>query len=137
MHKCGPRSFKSGQGAMCKVLYKFGDGKLSLKKLKEHLGWDGQENGYVRFATSKKGKLSVALTDKGTMVVEKRLAAEDRAADEVLEGLTDKERECLLKLTGKVIENCKAMGVDYRTIAVKGCRDRKPGHHHRHGCCRH
>ena len=58
-----------------------------------------QENGYVCFATSKKGKLSVALTDKGTMVVEKRLAAVDRAADEVLEGLTDKERECLLKLT--------------------------------------
>lgn len=81
-------------------------------------------------------KLSVALTDKGTMVVEKRLAAEDRAADEVLEGLSDKERECLLKLTGKVIDNCKAMGVDYRTIAVKGCRDRKPGHHHNHGCCR-
>lgn len=53
----------------------------------------------MHFATSKKGKLSVALTDKGTMVVEKRLAAEDRAADEVLEGLTDKERECLLKLT--------------------------------------
>ena len=141
MHKCGPRSFKSGQGAMVKVLYKFGDGKLSLKKLEERLGWDGhevirvaekaQENGYVCFVTSKKGKLSVALTDKGTMVVEKRLA------DEVLEGLTDKERECLLKLTGKVIENCKAMGVDYRTIAVKGCRDRKPGHHHRHGCCRH
>lgn len=146
MHKCGPRSFKNGQGAMCKVLYKFGDGKLSLKKLEEHLGWDGhevvrvaekaQENGYVRFTTSKKGKLSVALTDKGTMVVEKRLAAENRAADEVLEGLTDKERECLLKLTGKVIENCKGMGVDYRTIAVKGCRDRKPGHHHNHGCCR-
>lgn len=147
MHKCGPRSFKSGQGAMCKVLYKFGDGKLSLKKLEERLGWGGhevvrvaekaQENGYVRFATSKKGKLSVALTDKGTMVVEKRLAAEDRAADEVLEGLSDKERECLLKLTGKVIENCKAMSVDYRTIAVKSCRDRKPGHHHSHGCCRH
>ena len=49
-----------------------------------------------------------------------------------LEGLSDKERECLLKLTGKVIDNCKAMGVDYRTIAVKGCRDRKPGHHHNH-----
>lgn len=78
----------------------------------------------------------MALTDKGAMVVEKRLAAEDRAADEVLEGLTDKERECLLKLTGKVIENCKGHGVDYRTIAVKGCRDRKPGHHHNHGCCR-
>lgn len=115
---------------MVKVLYKFGDGKLSLKKLEERLGWDGhevirvaekaQENGYVRFATSKKGKLSVALTDKGTMVVEKRLAAEDRAADEVLEGLTDKERECLLKLTGKVIENCKAMG-------------RRLSHHRRQG----
>ena len=60
------------------MLYKFGDGKLSLKKLEERLGWDGhevirvaekaQENGYVCFATSKKGKLSVALTDKGTMV---------------------------------------------------------------------
>ena len=132
MHKCGPRSFKSGQGAMCKVLYKFGDGKLSLKKLEERLGWDGhevirvaekaQENGYVCFATSKKGKLSVALTDKGTMVVEKRLAAEDRAADEVLEGLTDKERECLLKLTGKVIESCKAMGVDYPEQVGNGRR---------------
>ena len=64
------------------------------------------------------------------------LAAEEHCEDAVLEGLTDKERECLLKLTGQVIENCKAMGVDYRTIAVKGCRDRKPGHHHRHGCCR-
>ena len=97
-----------------------------------------QENGYVRFATSKKGKLSRSVdpTKGHPWVVEKRLAAEDSAADEVLEGLTDKERECLLKLTGKVIENCKAMGVDYRTIAVKGCRDRKPGHHHRHGCCR-
>ena len=132
MHKCGPRSFKSGQGAMCKVLYKFGGDGHEVVRVAEK----AQENGYVRFATSKKGKLSVALTDKGTMVVEKRLAAEDRAADEVLEGLSDKERECLLKLTGKVIDNCKAMGVDYRTIAVKGCRDRKPGHHHNHGCCR-
>ena len=42
-----------------------------------------------------------------------------------------------LKLTDKVIDNCRAMGVDYRAIAVKGCRDRKPGHHHSHGCCRH
>lgn len=147
MHKCGPRSFKNGQGALVKVLYKFGDGKLPLKKLEKRLGWDGneiicvaekaQKNGYVRFATSKKGKLSVELTDKGTMVVEKRLAAEDRAADEVLQGLSNKERACLLKLTGKIAKNCKAMGVDYDTIAVKGCRDRKPGHHHGHRCKRH
>lgn len=43
MRKCGPRSFKNGQGALVKVLYKFGDGKLSLKKLEERLGWDGNE----------------------------------------------------------------------------------------------
>ncbi len=71
MHKCGPRSFKEGQGALVKVLYKFGDGKLSLGKLKEHLGWSGHEvlavaekaqaNGYVAFATSKKGKLQARL----------------------------------------------------------------------------
>ncbi|MEC4175043.1 hypothetical protein VIN30_01080 [Adlercreutzia sp. R7] len=28
------------------------------------------------------------------------------------------------------------MGVDYGAIAVKGCRDRKPGHHHDRGCSR-
>lgn len=147
MHKCGPRSFKEGQGALVKVLYKFGDGKLSLAKLQEHLGWSAHEviavaekaqaNGYVAFTTSKKGKLRVKLTEKGTMVIKKRLAAEDRAADEVLSGLSDEERACLLKLCGKVIDTCETMGVDYRTIAVKGCRDRKPGHHHSrrsHGC---
>ena len=142
MHKCGPRSFKEGQGALVKVLYKFGDGKLSLGKLKEHLGWSGHEvlavaekaqaNGYVAFATSKKGKLRVKLTEKGTLVIKKRLAAEDRAADEVLAGLSDKERACLVKLCGKVIDTCQAMGVDYRTIAVKGNPDRKPGRHHGH-----
>lgn len=145
MHKCGPRSFKEGQGALVKVLYKFGDGKLSLAKLEEVLGWSGREvidvaekaqaNGYVAFATSKKGKLSVKLTDKGVLVIEKRLAAEDRAAEEVLAGLSDEERACLLKLCGKVIDTCKGLGVDYRTIAVKGNSDRKPGKHH--GCCGH
>lgn len=88
----------------------------------------------TRFVASKKSKLSVALTDKGSMAVEKRLGAGDRATNGVLEGLTDKERECLLKLTGRVTENCKALGVDYRTIAVKGCRDRKPARHHSHSC---
>lgn len=143
MHKCGPRSFKEGQGALVKVIYKFGDGKLSLTKLEKILGWSGREvvdvaekaqaNGYVAFATSKKGKLSVKLTDKGILVIKKRLAAEDRAADEVLAGLSDEERDCLLKLCGTVIDTCKGMGVDYRTIAVKGNPDRKPGKHH--DCC--
>ena len=128
------------------MLYKFGDGKLSLKKLEERLGWDGhevirvaekaQENGYVCFATSKKGKLSVALTDKGIMVVEKRPGRRGSRGRRGAGGPHRQGTRVSAELTGKVIENCKAMGVDYRTIAVKGCRDRKPGHHHRHGCCR-
>ncbi|MEC4272187.1 hypothetical protein VJ923_03315 [Adlercreutzia sp. R25] len=30
----------------------------------------------------------------------------------------------------------KATGVDYGTIAVNGCHDRKPGRHHDRGCSR-
>ena len=157
LHKDGPKSYTKGQGAMLKVLYKFGDGKLSKKKLKEILGWHGcetgkvakkaQHNGYVTIRDPK-GKFVVALTDKGQEVVQKRLAAEDRVADEILSMLTDKEVKQLYKITGKIIETCQEMGVDYSLIKKRPhyhgdyhgpCGPEGVDHHHHgtdegHGC---
>ncbi len=135
-HKDGPRSFKRGQGALLKVAYKFGKkGTISFRKLCKTLGWDcdevrdtakiAQENGYITLGKTKKGKNAVCLTAKGVEVVEKRLAAEDRAADEIMRDVTDEEREALLAITGKIIANCQAMGVDYRVIRVKPNGSRK------------
>lgn len=164
-HKDGPHSFKRGQGALIKVAYKFGkDGTISFRKLCGILGWPceevrgcakkAQENGYVTFGRTKKGKCALSLTEKGREVLAKRLEAEDRTADEILRGFSEEELEQLSALCGRIVENCKGMGVDYRVIRVKrngaqgriaeyGGEDggRKHGHgkdhKHGHGCKHH
>ena len=125
MHKDGPHSYKKGQGALVKVLYKFGDGKLTRKKLTKILGWTDDEtttvakkaqiNGYVRIKKAD-DKFIVILTEKGNEIVKKRLAAEDRAADEVFSLMTDQEVDELCALCEKVIDACEEMGVDYSLI---------------------
>lgn len=157
--KDGPHSFKRGQGALIKVAYKFGkDGAIGFRKLCEILDWPcdevrdcakkAQENGYVTFCKTKKGKHAVRLTGKGREVLAKRLEAEDRAADEILRGFSDEELDQLLAMCGRIVDNCKGMGVDYRVIRVK--RNGKQGriaeyggegdscqHGHDHGCKHH
>lgn len=137
MHNEGPRCFKRGQGALMKVVYKFGDGDkgISVKKLAGVLGWGrhetmavahkAAENGYVTVQRKASGKRRVMLTPLGNEILQKRLEAEDRAADEVFAYLTDDEREQLLALCTKVSDACEDMGIDYSEIDEK-----KHGRHH-------
>lgn len=144
MRDLGPKSFKKGQGALIKVLYKFSDeGALCKKKLEKVLGWRGKElrrvaekaekNGYVTIADPQ-FKFEVSLTEKGTEVIKKRLSAEDRAADAILEGLTDEERQQLLTISAKISKTCEELGIDYSEI-----KKRRGGKHcgHGKGCGRH
>lgn len=155
MHNEGPRSFKRGQGALIKVLYKFGGKKgLSDKKLCHTLGWGCHEtmavakkaadNGYVTIKHKDGGKHRIKLTKLGTQIIEKRLAAEDRAADAVFAYLTDDEKEQLVALCGKVSQACEDMGIDYAEIRKRphrhggSCghhRVHRQGHHRGAKCC--
>ena len=140
-HKDGPKSYVKGQGALTKTLVKFGeDGALGADELAKTLGWPteavadvariAQENGYVLVEPTD-GAERVAITDKGREVVEKRFAAEDRVADEILQELSDEEKEQLAALCGKIIERCQEMGVDYSLIKKRrgkcAHRSGKPG----------
>ena len=126
MHKFGPKSFKRGQGALLKSIQKFGkDGSLDKKPAERILDWRGKElrevakkaekNGYIKISHPKY-EFTMTLTDKGQKVVEKRLNAEDNAADMIFDCLTDEEKATLISLTDKISENCKAHGVDYSLI---------------------
>jgi DNA-binding MarR family transcriptional regulator len=128
-HKFGPRSYKKGQGALLKVVYKFGEGEpLKKKRLEKILGWRGKElrriaykakkNGYVEISDPKYG-FAVSLTDKGRKVVEKRIASDDKCADMILEALSPEEVEALVDSCNKISETCKGLGIDYGRIAKK------------------
>ena len=127
MHINGPHSYKKGQGALLKVVYKFGNGTIKLKKLKKTLRWKQDEvirvakkaakNGYVTINKKKdKTKTTVTITELGAEIIKKRLQAEDRAADEIVSKLSNVEVYKLWELTGKIIDTCKAMGIDYDMI---------------------
>ncbi len=127
MHDLGPRSYKKGQGALLKVIDKFGeDGSIEKKRLERMLGWKGDEvrrvaekaeaNGYV--ALDDEGfEFTVSLTAKGAEVLKKRFAVENHAADAVLAGLTPAEVDQLVALTDKISATCKDdLGIDYARI---------------------
>lgn len=153
MRDLGPRSYKKGQGALIKVVYKFSeDGTVCKKKLEKVLGWRGKDvrhvakkaerNGYVTIQDPE-FKFLVSLTDKGQQVIEKRMKAEDRAADAILEALNDEERQQLENITAKICKTCEELGVDYSVIKErkqgKGCKKHEHGHGHdgQKGCCQH
>lgn len=147
MHKEGPRSFKRGQGALVKVIYKFGKGTLDKDTAKKTLGWRGcdvrnvakkaADNGYLTIADPEDGFI-MTLTKMGTEVIEKRLNAEDKAADEIMGALTDAEKKTLIKLCNKISAKAEEMGVDYSTIQKKrGMRNGKRCcDKHGHKCCK-
>ncbi len=138
MHDLGPRSYKKGQGALMKVVAKFGEGgSIDKKQLERQLGWrsgevrqvaeKAQANGYV--AINDDGfEFTVSLTDKGSEVLQKRFAIENHAADAILEALTPEEVEQLVALTDKISATCKdELGIDYARIEKKQrrCRVRR------------
>ena len=134
MRDLGPRSFKKGQGALIKVVYKFSeDSTVCKEKLERVLG------GYVTIQDPEY-KFLVSLTDKGKQVIQKRMKAEDRAADAILEALSAEERQQLQNITEKICKTCEELGVDYSQIKErkggKGCRKQKR-EGGRKGCCGH
>lgn len=151
MHQEGPRSFKRGQGALIKVIYKFGNGTLGKDEAKKTLGWRGcdvrdvakkaADNGYLTIANPEDGFI-MTLSEMGTEVIKKRLQAEDKAADEIMGSLTDAEKKTLIKLCDKISAKAEEMGVDYSIIQKKHgkkcCKKSHDGEgRHHHGCHKH
>lgn len=141
MRKDGPRSFKRGQGALIKVIHKFGQNdSISKDEAKKVLGWRGcdvrdvakkaADNGYLTIDNPKDG-FQMTLTQMGAEVVQKRLQAEDKAADAVLSGLSAAEKKKLGELCDKISMTAEEMGVDYATIQKKRgrkCACKEAGH---------
>lgn len=75
---------------------------------------------------SEKHTYTVSLTDEGRKIAEKRVTANDKVADEILECLTEEERAQLNALTEKLILGVKAKGVNGKKKGRKA---------HRHHCC--
>lgn len=133
--KNGPKSYKSGQGALLKVLHK--KGATTTRELVETLSFDRRElkdvvrkaerNGYVTIGDHEdKHTYTVSLTDEGKKIAEKRVAANDKTAEEILECLSAEEVAQLNAITEKLILGIKDKGVNGKK------KGRKAHHHH---CC--
>ncbi len=147
MGELGPRSYKKGQGALIKVIDKFGEkGTIDKKRLERELGWrsgevrkvaeKAEKNGYVSIDDSG-FEFTVSLTDKGSEVLQKRFAVEDNAADAVFAGLTAKEKDTLIALCDKVSATCEGLGIDYSRIEKKHRHDCAKKHEGSKQCCKH
>ena len=133
--KNGPKSYKRGQGALMNALLA-NDG-ATQRKLVKILGWDrsalkntvkkAERNGYVTIGDHEdKHTYTVTLTDEGKKIAEKRVAANDKTAEEILECLSAEEVAQLNAITEKLILGIKDKGVNGKK------KGRKAHHHH---CC--
>lgn len=135
--KMGPKSYKRGQGALMKALLEH-DG-TTQRELVGILGCDrgtlkdivkkAQRNGYVTIGDhADKHTYTVSLTGEGRAIAEKRAAANDKTAEEVLSCLSAEEVDQLNAITEKLILSLKDKGVNGKKKGRKA---------HRHGCCCH
>lgn len=133
--KNGPKSYKRGQGALMNALLA-NDG-ATQRELVKILGWDrstlkdtvkkAERNGYVTIGDHEdKHTYTVSLTDEGKKIAEKRVAANDKTAEEILECLSAEEVALLNAITEKLILGIKDKGVNGKK------KGRKAHHHH---CC--
>lgn len=133
-HKNGPKSYKRGQGALMNALLE-NDG-TTQRELVKVLGWDrsalkdtvkkAERNGYVTIGDhTDKHTYTVSLTEDGKQIAQKRVAANDKTAEDILSCLSEKEVAQLNAITEKLILSVKDKGVN----------GKKKGHKaHRH-CC--
>lgn len=133
-HKNGPKSYKRGQGALMNALLE-NDG-TTQRELVKVLGWDrsalkdtvkkAERNGYVTIGDhTDKHTYTVSLTEDGKQIAEKRVAANDKTAEDILSCLSEEEVAQLNAITEKLILSVKDKGVN----------GKKKGHKaHRH-CC--
>lgn len=133
--KNGPKSYKRGQGALMNALLA-NDG-ATQRELVKILGWDrsalkdtvkkAERNGYVTIGDHEdKHTYTVSLTDEGKKIAVKRVAANDKTAEEILECLSAEEVAQLNAITEKLILGIKDKGVNGKK------KGRKAHHHH---CC--
>ena len=133
--KNGPKSYKRGQGALMNALLA-NDG-VTQRELVKILGWDrsalkdtvkkAERNGYVTIGDHEdKHTYTVSLTEEGKKIAEKRVAANDKTAEEILECLSAEEVAQLNAITEKLILGIKDKGVNGKK------KGRKAHHHH---CC--
>lgn len=137
-HKNGPKSYKKGQGALLKVLHVH-NGEMTSRELVDVLGFSrgqlkdvvrkAQRNEYVTITDHEdKRTYTVKITEQGDKIAEKRCAAHEKTAADILSSLSDEEIEQLNALTEKVIKSCKDLGAHgKRKKAHKKC-----GHHGKH-----
>ena len=120
-HKNGPKSYKRGQGALLNALVD-NDG-TTQRELVKILGLNRSElkdivkkaerNGYVTIEDcDAKHTYAVKLTDEGRKVAEKRVAANDKTAEDILDCLSADEVAQLNALTEKLILSCKDKGIN-------------------------
>lgn len=133
--KNGPKSYTRGQGALMNALLA-NDG-ATQRELVKILGWDrsalkdtvkkAERNGYVTIGDHEdKHTYTVSLTEEGKKIAEKRVAANDKTAEEILECLSAEEVAQLNAITEKLILGIKDKGVNGKK------KGRKAHHHH---CC--
>ena len=143
VRKNGPKSFKAGVGALIVALYK-ADGAATQRELVDVLGM-GRKGVKTIVKKAVKSDLvligehddkktyTVSLTDEGKKVAEKRIAADEAVAAQVLATLTDEEIAQLEAISDKIILAIKDMGIKgKKKHAFKHRRCRKHGHG-RHG----
>lgn len=134
-HKMGPKSYRRGQGALLNALLE-NDG-ATQRDLVKILGVDRGElkgivkkaarNEYVTIADAEgKRTYAVKLTDAGRKVAEKRVAANEKTAEDILSCLSDEEVKQLNAITEKLIVSCKDKGVNGKKKGRKA---------HRSCCC--
>lgn len=133
-HKNGPKSFKRGQGALLNALIE-NDG-ATQRELVKIMGMSRSDlkdivkkavrSGYVTIEdVDAKRTYAVKLTDTGREVAEKRVVANDRAADDIISCLSEEEIAQLNAIVEKLILSMKDKG-------IKGKKKGRKVHHH---CC--
>lgn len=133
-HKNGPKSYKRGQGALLRALLE-NDG-ATQRELVKTLGMNrsnlkeivkkAQRNEYVTIENVDEPRTyAVELTDLGRELAEKRVAANDRTADEILSCLTAEEVKQLDAITEKLIVAMKEKGISGKK---KGYKVRRKKH---------
>lgn len=133
-HKNGPKSYKRGQGALLRALLE-NDG-ATQRELVKTLGMNrsnlkeivkkAQRNEYVTIESVDEPRTyAVKLTDLGRELAEKRVAANDCTADEILSCLTAEEVKQLDAITEKLIVAMKEKGISGKK---KGYKVRRKKH---------
>ena len=120
-HTNGPKSFRRGQGALLNALLE-NDG-ATQRELVHVLGFDrgelkgvvkkAERNGYVTIEDAEGVRTyAVKLTEDGRAVAEKRVAANDKTAEDIVECLSKEELSQLNAITEKLILSMKDKGIN-------------------------